>query len=97
MGVIYITIYNEEAQCILNTSCTPMYELLQSSYDDNQEDTLFSWLHMSYSHLASVRFEHIFCRGLHLTTDGYIWFLHVLLKVQKVFWTNQNITVLTKC
>ena len=30
---------------------------------DNWEGTLFSWLHIYYAYLASVRFEHSVCRG----------------------------------
>ena len=29
----------------------------------NQNGTLFSWLHICYAHLPSVRFEHSMCRG----------------------------------
>ena len=44
----------------------------QSHCRDNQEGTLFSWLHTYYAHLASVRFEHSVCCGPLMTT--YIYF-----------------------
>ena len=40
------------------TSCAQVYELPWGHCGDNQEETLFSWLHMHYAHLAFVRFEH---------------------------------------
>ena len=39
-------------------SIAQMHELPQSHCVDNQENTLFSWLHINYTHLASARFEH---------------------------------------
>ena len=42
-------------------SCAQMHELPQSHCGDNREGTLFSWLHIFYAHLASVRFEHSVC------------------------------------
>ena len=44
-------------------SCAQVHELPQSHCGDNREGTLFSWLHIYYAHLASVRFEHSVCRG----------------------------------
>ena len=46
-----------------------MHELPQSHCRDNREGTLFSWLHIYYAHLASVRFEHSVCRGSLMTTN----------------------------
>ena len=43
-------------------SCTQVHELPQIHFGENWEGTLFSWLHLYYSHLASVRFEHSVCR-----------------------------------
>ena len=45
-----------------------VHELSQSHCGDNQEGTSFSWLHIYYTHLASVRFEHSVCRGSLMTT-----------------------------
>ena len=56
------------------TSCAQVHELPQSHCGDNQEGTLFSWLHVYYAHLASVRFEHFVCRGSLMTI--YTYFTH---------------------
>ena len=40
------------------TSCAHVHELPQSHCGDNWEGTLFSWLNIYYTHLASVKFEH---------------------------------------
>ena len=45
------------------TSYAEVYELPQNHCGDNREGTLFSWLHIYYGHLASVRFEYSACRG----------------------------------
>ena len=50
------------------TSCAQVYKLLQSHCGDNLEGTLFSRLHIYYTHLASVRFEHCVCCGSLMTT-----------------------------
>ena len=42
-----------------------VHELPQSY---NREGTLFSWLHVNYVHLASVRYEHSVCHGSLITT-----------------------------
>ena len=47
-------------------SCAQVHELPQSHCGDNREGTLFSRLHINYTHLASVRFEHSVCNGLML-------------------------------
>ena len=52
-----------------HTSRAQVPELPQSHCGDNRECTLFSWLHICYPHLASVRFEHCVCRGSHMVTD----------------------------
>ena len=46
-----------------HTSFAQEHDLPQSHSGDNQEGTLFSWLHIYYAHLASVRFEHSVCHG----------------------------------
>ena len=48
------------------TSCAQVHELPQSHCGDNREGTLFSWLHIHYTHLAFVRFEHSVCVVNHL-------------------------------
>ena len=53
-------------------SCAQVHELTQSHCGDNREGTLFSWLHIYYAHLVSVRFEHSVCRGSLMTTYIYI-------------------------
>ena len=58
---IYIYIY------IYCTSRARVHELPQS-HSDNREGTLFSWLHVNYAHLASMRFEHSVCCGSLMTT-----------------------------
>ena len=40
------------------SSCAQVHRLPQSHCGDNQEGTLFSWLHIYYACLASMRFEH---------------------------------------
>ena len=40
-----------------------LLHLAQSHCGDNWEGTLFSWLHIYCTHLASVRFEHSVCPG----------------------------------
>ena len=50
------------------TSCAQVHELPQSHCGDNWEGTLFLWLHINYTHLASVRFEHSVCRESLMTT-----------------------------
>ena len=39
------------------TSCVQVHELRQSHCGDNRDATLFSWLHIYYAHLASMRSE----------------------------------------
>ena len=39
-----------------HTSCAQVNELPQSHCGDNREGTFFSWLHIYFAHLASVRF-----------------------------------------
>ena len=51
-----------------HTSCAQVHELPQSHCGDNWEDTLFLWLHINYTHLALVRFEHSVCRESLMTT-----------------------------
>ena len=45
-------------QMMYHTSWAQVHELLRSHCGDNQEDTLFSWLHIYYTHFVSVRSEH---------------------------------------
>ena len=49
-------------------SCAQVHELPQSHCGDDREGTLFSWLHINYAHLVSVRFKHSVCRGSLMTT-----------------------------
>ena len=58
------------------TSCAQVHELPQSHCGDNLEGTLFSWLHIYNTHLASVRFEHFVCGGSLMTI--YMLILHLL-------------------
>ena len=44
-----------------HTSSAQVHELPKSHSGDNRESTLFSWFHVYYTHLASVRFEHCVC------------------------------------
>ena len=48
---------------------------------NNQEQTLFSWLHIYYAQLTSVRVEHSVCRKLHMLFISYIFILYVLLVI----------------
>ena len=50
------------------TSCAQVHELTQSHCSDKREDTLFSWLHIYYAHLAFASSEHSVCRGSVNTT-----------------------------
>ena len=56
----------------MKTMCPPVntwaHDVPQSHHGDNREDTLFSWLHICYAHLASVRFEHSVRRESLMTT-----------------------------
>ena len=59
-------------------------------YSDNREGTLFSWLHVYYAHLASVKFEHSVCRGSLMTIYIYIYiyiyiFIYITMYVLYVF------------
>ena len=79
------------------TSWAQVQELPQSHCSDNQEDTLFPWLHVYYSHLASVRFEHSVCCGSLMTT--YITCLVLLVEHFLVHWYQQFVIVhhMPKC
>ena len=59
---IHISIYNNLVIKV-HTSCAQAVEFPQSHFGNNQEDTLFSWLHMCYGHLPFARFEYFVCRG----------------------------------
>ena len=50
-------------------SCAEVHELPQSHCGDNREGTLFPWLHIYYTHFASVRLEHSVCRWSLMTTN----------------------------
>ena len=64
--IIYITIQH--------TSYARLHELSQSHFGDNPEDTLFSWLHICYAHLWSLRIEHSVCRVLCVPWIAYdLW------------------------
>ena len=58
-------------------SCAQVPELPQSHSGDNREGTLFSWFHIYYVYLASVRFEHSVCRGSLMTTYICIYTLWI--------------------
>ena len=45
------------------TSCAQLHEFPQSHCGDKREGTFSSWIHLCYSHLPFVRFEHSACRG----------------------------------
>ena len=49
------------------TSCAQGHELPHSHCGDNREGTLFSWLHIFYAHLTSVRFEYAVYNGSLMT------------------------------
>ena len=59
------------AMCI-HTSCAQVHELPQSHCGDNWKGTLFSWLHLHYAYLASVRFEHSVCCGSLMATCNIV-------------------------
>ena len=91
---IYIYIYNTQIKFLYYPlmSYAQVRELLQSHCGDNREGTLFSPLHIYYTHIASMRFEHSVCHGSLLTTSIYIhtpfsqkkeyryFFLRIILK-----------------
>ena len=64
-----------------HTSCAQVHELPQSHCDDNLQSTLFSWLHIFYAHLASVRFKCSMCREhlcpLYIYDTTYICNIHI--------------------
>ena len=66
------------------SSCAQVYELPQSHCGDNREGTLFSWLHIYYAHLDSVRFEPSVCRGSLMTT--YIMLIAQLVEHSLIHW-----------
>ena len=72
--ISYIIIYMQ--------SCVQVHELPQNHCGDNREGTLFSWLHINYTYLASVKFEHSVCRGSLMTT--YI-IIYILLYIVHIF------------
>ena len=68
------------------TSCPQVYKLPQSRCGDNRNGTLFSWLQIYNTHLASVRFEYSVCHGSLMTTYHiyiyiYIYGNHVCMYV----------------
>ena len=65
------------------SSCAQVHGLPQGHCDDNREGTLFSWLHIYYARLASVRFEHSVCRGSLMTTNIYIYIHIYIYKLNK--------------
>ena len=64
---IYVHIYIYIYIYIYILLCAQAHELPQSYFGDNREDILFSCLHICYTHLASVRFEHSVSRGSLMT------------------------------
>ena len=73
--ISYIIIYMQ--------SCVQVHELPQNHCGDNREGTLFSWLHINYTYLASVKFEHSVCRGSLMTTYIYITYILFHLYILK--------------
>ena len=73
------------------TSCAQVLELPQSHCGDNPEGTFFSWLHIYYAHLASVRSEHSVFRGSLMTTK--IRLLASVVEHSLVHWYQQCRTV----
>ena len=85
------------------TSCAQVHELRQSHCGDDRKSSLFSWLHIYYVHLASVRFEHSVCRGSLMTTCvyiymyciyyiyyiyiSYIWYIYIYIYICIYIWT----------
>ena len=65
--------------------------------NDNLESTLFSWLHIYYALLASVRFEHSVCRGSLMII--FIMLFAKLVEQSLVHWCQQCVTVhhVSKC
>ena len=66
---LWIGRYRQNRQIDIYIYCTSrarVHELPQS-HSDNREGTLFSWLHVNYAHLASMRFEHSVCCGSLMT------------------------------
>ena len=55
------------------------------------EGTLFSWLHVNYAHLASVKSEHSVCHESFMTI--YIMLLPYLVEHSLVHWYQQCLTV----
>ena len=77
------------------TSCAQVHELPQSHFGDNREGTLFSWLHVYYAHLASVRFEYSVCRGSLMTSWGYQW--NVALSISRNYFLFKYTTGRAHC
>ena len=55
---------------------SPSAWVATKSCGNNQERKLFSWLHIYYAHLASVRCEHAVCCGSLMTT--YVIHIYVI-------------------
>ena len=72
-GFVYLGTLDTSELMHLCTSCAQVHELLQSHCGDNREGTLFSWLHIYHSHLASVRLEHSAYRVTYDHLCIYIW------------------------
>ena len=105
---IYIYTYTKLLTCIvcLQSSFTGVKWLLwfmktmcppSCHCGDNREDTLFSWIHIYYARLASVRFEHSVCRDhlwplydhfiyIYVYTSQKSYFLSLLLYWMRYFW-----------
>ena len=61
---------------------------------------MFSWLHINYAHLASVRFEHSVCRGsltttyMHVCIYIYIYtYIYNLADYALYIYSNQYISI----
>ena len=73
------------------TSCAQVNESPKSYCGDNQEDRVFSWLHIYYALLASVRFQRFRCPGPLMTT--YIMLFVWLVAHSLVYWYQQFLIV----
>ena len=55
------------------TSWSQVHELPRSHCSDNQESILFSWLHIYYTHLASLNFQNsMWCRSIMIPYKSFV-------------------------
>ena len=82
------------------TSCAKVHELSQSYCVDNQEETLFSWLHIHYTNIGSSRFDHSSCRGSLITINVMLlaWLVgHSLLHWYQLFVNTHHVPKCMSC